>query len=172
MISNSYFSNWYIVYTVRSRTEEKKWKRRYLRRIPTCTYSWQKRKRSHIKFLLLLLNLTPIIKQKEELRQRIWRYIKTPKHQMKTWILLNALTHSNSVSDGNQRRRQFRLRFLFKRRTIVRSTVWRASSWFSGTTSVHSSEGENSSVTVSMCVASRSRIFVRTELSERTVVLV
>ena len=82
-----------------------------------------RKKKSHIKFLLLLLNLTPIIKQKEELRRRIWRYIRTPRHQVKTWTLLNALTHSNSASDGNQRRRQFRLRFLFKRRTIVRSTV-------------------------------------------------
>ena len=41
MISDSNFSK----EVVRSRTEEKKRKRAYLRQIPTCKYSWQKRKK-------------------------------------------------------------------------------------------------------------------------------
>ena len=134
----------------------------------------RKEKRSHIKFLLLLLNLTPIIKQK--LRQRIWRYIKTPRHQMKTWDSITKRAHafqyrkwrksaspsvpstasfSNGVPPSDQP---------FEEQRAADSRVLLA---------CIAVEGENSSVTVSMCVASRSRNFRSyTELSERTVVLV
>ena len=91
MISDSSFLEWYIIYTVRNRMEKNEREVTYAKFQHVSTRG-RKEKRSHIKFLLLLLNLTPIIKQK--LRQRIWRYIKTPRHQMKTWDSITKRAHA------------------------------------------------------------------------------
>ena len=66
MISDSYLLKLYIVYTVRNRTQTENEREVTYAKFQHVLTRGRKEKRSHIKFLLLLLNLTPIIKQKEE----------------------------------------------------------------------------------------------------------
>jgi hypothetical protein len=63
MISDSPFSKWYINYTVRNRMGKNEREVTYAKFQHVSTRG-RKEKRSHIKFLLLLLNLTPIINTK------------------------------------------------------------------------------------------------------------